>query len=197
MYCPTCGGKNDDGSAYCVTCGATLPAVADTKLSAPDEQRNQRETTSNRRSNPKQRHGCLTAYLIIIIVITALGLVLVPLAPVMTDLIQSEYTEYSITFTWATWVALAASAVQIAFAVAIYKWKRWGVYGFVGATVVELILTSIDTEGANNFSGIPSITPEFAAIVSIIITAIVGILTIALLVVALKMGKPSGWDQLE
>ena len=188
MYCPTCGGQNEDGNEYCVTCGAKL---------AQEQAAAKSDDLKKDVLKVKQRHGCLTAYLIVIIVITSLGVVTIPILPTITEFIQQQYPDYTFSFTWATWVALVASVAQIAFVVAIYKWKKWGVYGFVGATIAELALSSIDTDGITGISGVPGITAAFATTVSIIMSVIVGILTIVLLVVALKMGRPSGWDQLE
>jgi hypothetical protein len=99
--------------------------------------------------------------------------------------------------TWATWMILAASVTQIAFAFAIFQWKRWGVYAFVAVTFVKLVLSGFATEGISGISGIPDNLAAFSSIVGIILSVIIGILTIALLIVSLKMGRPSGWDQLE
>ena len=188
MYCPVCGGQNDDGSVYCVTCGAKLPkdtAEPVTNGSRPDA------------PTVKQRHGCLTAYLIVMIIITSLAVIAVPASLSLTGYLQEGYQDWAIPVTWATWVSLAANVAQIAFAVAIFKWKRWGVYAFVAATVVELVLSGIATEGMSSIPGIPDDLAAFSMTIGIIVSIIIGVLTIALLVVALKMGKPSGWEQLE
>jgi len=186
MYCTACGGRNEEGNEYCVTCGAKL--AQDTAADKSDDLK---------RSQVKQRHGCLTTYLIVMIILSSIAVISVPASLSLTKYLQDVYPDYILSMTWATWIILAANVAQIGFAVAIFKWKRWGVYAFVTATVVDLVLGSVSTEGISGISGIPDNLVALSTTIGIIMSIMIGILTIVLLIVSLKMGKPSGWDQLE
>jgi hypothetical protein len=81
-----------------------------------------------------QRHGCLTAWLIFMIIANAATAVLTPLSvggmkqaglnisPLMIGLI------------------VICAIVNIACAIALFRWKKWGFYGSVATAVIALII---------------------------------------------------------
>jgi hypothetical protein len=75
-------------------------------------------------------------------------------------------------------VFVLASLLNVVFAIGVYKWKKWGFWGFcVSALAVFLI---------NIYIGIGPLP------------ALAGLTGVLLLFVALKIGKEkAGWDQLE
>ncbi len=86
----------------------------------------------------RKRGGCLTAFLVLMLVVSPLY-VLVGLLP------TSEGVSQSLT-KWPQWAILMMGLLGLAnfvFALAIWKWKRWGVYGFTGAAIVFFIANVI------------------------------------------------------
>ncbi len=84
-------------------------------------------------SPERKRGGCLTAFLITTLVVSPLY-VIVALLPMSAEAQQSLPN-------WPQWAIYMLGLVGLALfvcAFAIWKWKRWGVYGFAAATVVFL-----------------------------------------------------------
>jgi len=82
----------------------------------------------------RKRGGCLTAFLIVVLVVSPLY-VLVALLPMSAEAQRSLSN-------WPQWAIYMLGLVGLALfvcAFAIWKWKRWGVYGFAVATVVFLV----------------------------------------------------------
>jgi len=120
----------------------------------------------------KERHGCLTAYLVLAIIAnsaTALiylfgAAALKRSAPNMPD--------------WAFPVLIVLVLFNLACAIALLHWKKWGFWGLVGSAVVTL--------GVNLTIGVG------------LSSAIVGLLGVLLLYGVLHLGKDNkGWPQLD
>jgi hypothetical protein len=120
----------------------------------------------------KQRHGCLTAWLVLVIIansLTAVGYLFArdalavgaPGAP-----------------PWAFALLAVAAAANVVFAVAIFRWKRWGFYGLVGTSILALV--------ANVAAGVN------------VAQALIGLVGPAVLFGVLQIGNErKGWNQLE
>lgn len=117
---------------------------------------------------PKSRHGCLTAYLVFMIVANSAVSLVYLLAG--SNLPQMPY--------WSFPVLAALGVFNVICAVALFKWKRWGFWGFVASGLC-------------------------AAIVNILIglkpaSVVGGLLGIAVLYGVLHLGKGNkGWPQLD
>jgi hypothetical protein len=120
----------------------------------------------------KQRHGCLTAYLVLAIIAnsaTALiylfgAAAIKRSAPNMPD--------------WAFPVLIVLVLFNLACAVALLRWKKWGFWGLVGSAVVTL--------GVNLTIGLG------------LSSAMVGFLGVILLYGVLHIGQENkGWPQLD
>ncbi len=126
---------------------------------------------------PPDRHGCLAAYLVIIIVLNALVALLYLLtSDAITDTLEDAGSEVA---SW-TIPALGILAIlNVVFAIAIWRWQRWGFWGLVASAVVAF---------AVNLS-IGVSLPQ----------ALLGLVGLAVLAGVLQMGGPSnrtGWAQL-
>ncbi|MBU0511872.1 MAG: hypothetical protein KJ638_09265 [Chloroflexi bacterium] len=89
-------------------------------------------------SPERKRGGCLTAFLVLMLVVSPLY-VLVGLLPTSEEV--SELLPK-----WPQWAILLMGLLGLAnfvFALAIWKWKRWGVYGFAGAAIVFFVANVI------------------------------------------------------
>jgi hypothetical protein len=85
----------------------------------------------------KSRHGCLTAYLVVLIVGNAISLIvylLGGLAPA-NDRPAWLLAFYSV-----------IAGFDIVCAIAIFMWKKWGVYGLCGVTFAGLVISIIQGE---------------------------------------------------
>ena len=120
----------------------------------------------------KQRHGCLTAWLIFMIVTNALA----SLTYLFGGSLITQTTP-SIPG-WAIWGFAFFSILNVAFAIALFTWKKWGFWGFCVSGVFAFFL--------NIFSGIN------------ILSAVFGFVGIAILYGVLQIGEQNkGWPQLE
>ncbi len=126
-----------------------------------------------RRTPQAARHGCLTAWLILIIIFSTLGAI----------------ARLFITFT-ATWhrvwapdwfipamlITFLLNVAAVACAVALFRWKKWGFYGYVIVKAIDIIIGLL--------LGSPS--------------AAFGVLGVVILFGLLHMGGPNkAWHNLE
>ncbi len=119
----------------------------------------------------KQRHGCLTAWLVLIIVVNVIA-ALVYL--VDGGAIVRDFPDFPL---WALPVLILACVANIVFAVALFRWRKWGFSGFVATTVVAFVV--------NLALGLPPLQ------------LITGLLSVALLYGVLQIGgEKKGWTQL-
>lgn len=116
----------------------------------------------------KKRHGCLTTWLILIIIAN------IVITFIDIGLILSDMDEYP---GWAIPVDVIIVVWVVVCAIAIFMWKKWGFYGFVGSAVIQAIVSII----VGNYFGIAQ---PFIAV--------------AFLYGVLQIGKDNkGWPQLE
>ena len=120
----------------------------------------------------KQRHGCLTAWLIVMIIANSLFALIYLIA---STKIRSNLTKAP------PWTAAALAVVCIAnliFSVALFQWKKWGFFGHVGTTILIVVI--------NLKAGIS------------ISRVLFGMLGVVALYGVLQIGKANkGWPQLE
>lgn len=120
----------------------------------------------------KQRHGCLTAWLVLIIVANALvGVVYIATAGTMTSTGAVPG--------WAIPILILLSLVNVGLAISLFMWKRWGFYGFIVTSLIALVVN--------------------LAIGLSIAQALFGLVGVAVLYGVLQIGNESskGWPQLD
>jgi len=120
----------------------------------------------------KQRHGCLTAFLVLLAIANSLTAVLY--------LFWGDWINRSLPSTpgWAFLVLAVFAIVNLICAIALLRWKKWGFFGFIGS--------SVGTFFVNLVIGIN------------ILQALFGFAGIGILYWVLQMGKAKkGWTQLE
>lgn len=120
----------------------------------------------------RQRHGCLTTWLVLMIVANSLTALLYTFgsAAILQNLPDAP--------AWALPVLGVACVINVVFAVALLQWKKWGFFGFTAMAIVTLFINlAIGLEVAQ---------------------ALPGLLGIAVLYWVLQMGQENkGWTQLE
>jgi hypothetical protein len=126
----------------------------------------------------KQRHGCLTALLIVIIVLNAIGI----LGSAILAVVGTGFLGVDITVPlWENIVSIVLGIMTIVCAVAIFMWKKWGFWGLVAVEVINVA------------SGVA--TGDGFSIVSSILGAVIAV---GLLYGTLQIGKEDkGWTKLE
>jgi len=120
----------------------------------------------------KKRHGCLTAWLIFMIVVNSLATLFYLLAG---EIIRQNLPKFPVGMIP---VLAGLCAFNVVCAVALFKWKLWGFYGVVASSVLALV--------ANLSLGIHPVR------------ALLGLLGVILLYAVLQIGNENkGWTQLE
>lgn len=120
----------------------------------------------------KQRHGCLTAWLLLLIIVNSLVAVVYLFA---SSMIKANLPN---TPGWAIPVLAVACIANVIFAIALFQWKKWGFFGFIGSTILALVINLM--LGLSAFQIVP------------------GLLGIVILYAVLQIGnEDKGWPQLE
>jgi len=117
------------------------------------------------------RHGCLTTFLVLMIIANA-GTVLT--YTFGSALVRQTNPNMP---SWALGVLTLGGLLNLVFAIALLKWKKFAFFGFVGTSVVVAFV--------NLASGLS------------IGSVILGLAGIGVLYWVLRMGTPDGWSQLE
>ena len=120
----------------------------------------------------KIRHGCLTAWLILMMIVNSLT--------ALTYLLGGKEIEQTIPNVpvWLFPVLVSVSVFNIICAFAIYRWQKWGFWGFLGSSVAAFVINiSLGLGLAQSFFGLAGIAILF------------GILNIG--------ENNKGWSQLE
>ena len=121
---------------------------------------------------PKQRHFLLTAWLVFMIVANGATAVITPM---LVGNIQQALPTFP---AWMVWPITLSAVVNVAFAIALFNWKKWGFFGF--------LVTSVATFAQNIYVGIG------------IPRTVLGLMGLAILYGVLQIGgQKSGWSQLE
>jgi hypothetical protein len=119
----------------------------------------------------KERHGCLTAYLILMLIANSATALLYLFS---SEAIRKQNPNMP---DWAFPVLIAIGIINLVFAFALFQWKKWGFWGFVCTAVVVFFI--------NIAIGINPVS------------ALGGLLGIPMLFFVLQIGKEKkGWTQL-
>lgn len=118
-----------------------------------------------------QRHGCLTAWLVLMIIANAATIIMTPAS--LGAMRQAGLHPSPLAIA----IVIICALVNVVCAIALLRWKRWGFYGFIATTAVAMI---------TNLSIGLSIT-----------TSIIGLVSIALLYLVLNIGGANkAWPHL-
>ena len=120
----------------------------------------------------KRRSGFLTAWLVILIAGNSLAMV--------TNLLAATAfgQDFQIDSWWVFFVLVFGGILNILFAIALFRWKKWGFFGFIATTVLAFLVSS--SWGVSRMQ------------------AYAGLIALAVLFGALQMGNENkAWKQLE
>jgi hypothetical protein len=93
------------------------------------------ELRSRRMSQPA-RHGCLTAWLILMIVVNTLGAIV---CLFRSFLAAQHHIEVPGWFIAVMLAAVLLNLACIVCAVALFRWKKWGFYGYLILKVIDIV----------------------------------------------------------
>jgi hypothetical protein len=121
----------------------------------------------------KQRHGCLTAWLILMLIANS--------ATALLYLFTADAIRRNLPHQPPSWLfplLIVFALFNVVCAIALWQWKKWGFWGFLFSSIVALFANISAGLGAG--------------------TALLGLLGIAILYAALQIGNENkGWPQLE
>jgi len=123
-------------------------------------------------SDGKQRHGCLTAWLVVMIIANS--------ATALMYLLGSAAIKQNFPSApgWTFPVLAVMGIVNVVCAVVLFQWKKWGFFGFIATSAVTFMVNLM--VGLN------------------IMQALLGLAGFAILYGVLQIGKEKkGWTQLE
>lgn len=85
-------------------------------------------------ADAKSRHGCLTAWLVCMIVANS--------ATALVYLLGSEAIRQLLPNIpgWALPVLIVFSLLNLVYAIALFQWKKWGFWGFCASSVAALVV---------------------------------------------------------
>lgn len=123
-------------------------------------------------SEVKERHGCLTTWLVLMIISnTGIALIYLLGNGVISQNLPSAPG-------WVFPLLAMMGALNVVFAIALLKWKKWGFFGFIASSIMAFVVNLII--GIN------------------ILQAIFGLASVGLLYVVLNIGKEKkAWTQLD
>ncbi|HPQ40829.1 MAG TPA: hypothetical protein PLV45_10690 [bacterium] len=116
-----------------------------------------------------QRHGCLTAWLIWMIIANLFVIFLHVIGRV------ADASLYGDASAWALPAMLGLAFVNIVCVIGLFYWKKWAFWGLCASALAAFAVNL-------NLGVLP---------------AIPGLLGPVILFAVLKIGRPGGWDQLE
>jgi hypothetical protein len=132
-------------------------------------------------TTPKKRHGCLTAWLILIIAFSSITL--------LSNLIENKIFIANLSIgNWAPIVFILIYIWNIICVIALLKWKKWGFWGICSGAIITLITNIVF-----------GISYDFIYRVGYIIWATISaVVGIVILWIMLNIGgKDKAWTQLE
>ena len=124
--------------------------------------------------NQKQRHGCLTAWLVLMMLVyTANMAYSVVLSFIVMTPMQMIIPK------WIFFLLAAICILNVVFAIFIFRWKKWAFWGF--------LVTSLITMGINIYTG------------NGILSSLVGLFGVGILFALLQLREngTSAWENLE
>lgn len=86
---------------------------------------------------PRDRGGCLSAFLIAMVGINGAVAVMYMLAG------MGVVAAFQRIAWWALWVLAATASINLVAALALWRWQRWGLYVFIACTVVVFGLNTV------------------------------------------------------
>lgn len=79
------------------------------------------------------RHGCLTAWLVFMIIANAAAAIMTPLSA--AGMKQAGLQPSPVILG----IVVIGALANIAFAIALFRWRKWGFYGLVATSIIALV----------------------------------------------------------
>ncbi len=123
-------------------------------------------------STGKNRHGCLTAYLVVMIIANSLAVLMYLLGSASVRQSYPDMPE------WALPVLIVLGLFNLVCSIALFQWKKWGFWGFCATSTVAFVVNL-----SSGLGGGPTA---------------MGLVGLLLLLGVLHIGKKNkGWPQLD
>lgn len=130
-------------------------------------------------TNARQRHGCLTAWLILIMIVNSLSSLSYLFFGVFSNQMNDLLASQGISIAPGTYLVLVILGIfNVVCSLALWNWKKWGFYGFIASSVAAFIINV--SSGQN------------------IVSSLLGLIGIAILYGILNIGgEKQAWSRLE
>ena len=149
MFCSICGKQIEGDARVCASCGnpvgPTAPPVsieanpATAGVGFIDRQ-------ASRMAEGKKRHGCLTAYLVLMIIANS-ALALIYLASMVSEDVRSNLPDGP---KWLFPVSLVTASFNLICSIALLRWKEWGFWGYCVSAAVSFVI-NLEVFGQRGF----------------------------------------------
>ncbi len=168
MFCPKCGTEQTGEPNYCGKCGQRLklPEPAVNPAAGQDGVfviQTQNVPPNNANGTPetktKNRHGCLTAYLILMLVSFAFTILMyVAQASILKSISRIP--------AWRSAAELVLCLLDIICVIAIFRWKKWGfcILAAAGLTINILAHSNIYLTVIGSVAGVAGIAILFGVL---------------------------------
>ena len=136
----------------------------------------------------KERHGCLTAFLAFLILMSSIGA-----ADACINIYRLHHQVYGdsnvITPAWYSVIIILSSVANLLCVIALITWKKWGFWGYIISNLILAIISFfVHTNNLPGFMG---------GLVLMGVNMLGGVIMVGLLYMALQMGnKEKGWKKL-
>ena len=123
-YCGNCGNAVQPNDRFCQKCGAPLELKT--------------ATTENPQPIRPTRGGCLSLMLIGMLILSPLAAIdyFISISPSVGQPLSNLPP-------WIRALLGTSGLAQFVFVIAIWKWKKWGMYGLAGLSVIVFLLNAI------------------------------------------------------
>ncbi|MCD4669005.1 MAG: hypothetical protein K8S14_01020 [Actinomycetia bacterium] len=148
------------------------------------------------REEPKNRHGCLMAWLVWLIIVNSFMILGGLISPFLLNWSRKIVPSMIIPDipAWQQYVPIALAVINVVFVVAIILWKKWGFWGYCASSIAGLTVYLVTNTGRTA----AGINPAFGGIVPIVLGVVFSILGVLILFGVLHIGKEKkGWTQLK
>jgi hypothetical protein len=99
----------------------------------------------------RKRGGCFTLFIVLMLITNPLtGLLYVLAGSIILQALPNVPP-------WAILLLTALAFVNFVFALAIWKWKKWGVYGFAGSSLVIFVINTLTLGIVGGLLGLVSV----------------------------------------
>jgi hypothetical protein len=113
------------------------------------------------KTTPKKRGGCLTAFLIVMMILNPVSGLVYFFSGSMISQAFPNMPVYIIPLLGVLGLA------NLGFGIGVWKWKKWGVYGFLASALVTFVINALYVDITSALSGLVGIALLMALVIPV------------------------------